>query len=285
MFKKKLLDMYTLMNLSPERILPSSAQPRRSFEGEDLAELCESIRQNGIVQPLTVRLLENGKYMLISGERRLKAAKMAGFSKVPCVVLRSGEQNAAVYTLLDNLQHKPLDYFDEADAIYTLISHWGVAREDVAARLGITQSALSAKLRLLRLTRWQRERIQSAHLTERHARAFLKIEDNDMRDNAILTVIAKGLSIPETELLAERKNSSQPEIPVQRTKCRPPIIGDSRLIVNTVTNAVESIRRAGISATSDKKETERYIEFRIVVQKDAFDQQMRLSELDNYKSV
>lgn len=208
MLKRRTQGKNTLVHLPTDKLLTSGAQPRKSFDSESLAELCESIRQNGIVQPLTVRELENGQYMLISGERRLRAARLAGFSRVPCVILRAGEQNAAVFSLLDNIQHKPLDFFEEADAIYTLISQWGVPREDVASRLGISQSTLSNKLRLLRLTRWQRDRIQASNLSERHARALLKIEDDETRDNALLTVIAKGMNVMETELLAENSSAA-----------------------------------------------------------------------------
>lgn len=253
----------TLVFLSADKILPNEAQPRQSFDSDSLQSLCESIKQNGIIQPLCVRKNEEGSYTLISGERRLKAANMAGLKKIPCVLTDADERSAALLAIVENIQRQDLTCFEEADSIFRLISEWGLPREEVAEKLGIAGSTLSNKLRLLKLTQWQRERISAARLSERHARTLLRIEDNEKRDNALLTIIAKGLNVAEsermvTELLAEKKETA----PKKRM-----VVGDVRLFVNTITNTVDTMRRSGINATAEKKETEGFIEYKILIPK------------------
>jgi len=253
----------TLIFLSADKISPNEAQPRQNFDADALQSLCESIKQNGIIQPLCVRKNNDGGYTLISGERRLKAASMAGLKKVPCVLTNADERSAALLAIIENIQRENLTCFEEADSIFRLISEWGIPREQVAERLGIAGSTLSNKLRLLKLTPWQRERISAARLTERHARALLRIEDIEKRDNALLTIIAKGLNVSESEKLVSELISDKKDAPSKKRM----VVGDIRLFANTITNAVDTMRKSGVNATAEKKETERFIEYKILIPK------------------
>ncbi len=253
-----------LVLLEPEKITPNTAQPRQTFRDESIASLAESIRENGILQPLTVRKTKEG-YMLISGERRLRAAKMVGLKKVPCIVVKAGEQTAAVMALLENLQREDLGPFEEAEAIHNLIHNFGLSREDVAARLGIACSTLSNKLRILKLTDWQKKRIIAAGLSQRHARALLQIEDNELRNDVLLKIIAKELTVAQSEQLIEEtlKGKSEPA----PAPCRKTIIGDIRLFANTIHHAVSTMQRSGVDARAERMENESFIQYKILIPK------------------
>ena len=185
--------MYTfsdkrLIMLKPSEITASPDQPRKSFDEYELKRLSDSIRASGIIQPLIVRKTENG-YRLIAGERRLKAAVMAGLRRVPCVIHKTEDETAALYSLLENLQRSNLTVFEEAEGINRLITEYGISQSEAAARLGISQSGLSNKLRLLKLSDSIKERISSARLTERHARALLRLPE-EMREEVLDRIIA-----------------------------------------------------------------------------------------------
>ena len=252
-----------LVMLAPGKILADPNQPRKTFSENSLTQLAESIRENGILQPLTVRKGKGG-YLLISGERRWRAAQIVGLKKIPCIVVNTGEQTAAVMALVENLQREDLSCFEEAEGIDRLIRHHGLSREDAAARLGLANSTLSNKLRLLKLTPWQRERIVGAGLSERHARALLQIADDDLRNDVLLTVIAKQLTVAQTEqLIALGKQEAEDE-PSPKRKT---IIGDLRLFANTIQHAVSTMQKSGIEARSEKLENESFIQYTILIPK------------------
>lgn len=251
----------TVLPIPTEAILPNPSQPRKRFDEGDLVSLAESIRQNGIIQPLNVRRDADGRYLLISGERRLRAARLAGLSRVPCIVLQVDEQRAAVLALLENLQREDLSCFEEAEGIQRLIEQWGITREEAALRLGKAQSTLANKLRLLQLHPWQRKRIEAAGLCERHARALLRLEPA-RREEALNLIIAKQLTVGETDELVS-KMLEPPPPPAKKQ----PVFRDLRLFVNTINHAVDTMRRSGVQATADKQESERFIEYHIVIPK------------------
>ena len=253
----------TLVFIAIDKISKNDAQPRQNFDEDALKSLSESIKQNGIIQPLCVRKNSDGGYTLISGERRLKAASMAGLRKVPCVLTDADERSSALLAIVENIQREDLNCFEEADSIFRLISEWGIPREQVAERLGMAGSTLSNKLRLLKLTPWQRERISAARLSERHARTLLRIEDTEKRDNALLTIIAKGLNVAESERMVAEMLSEKKETPSKKRM----VVGDIRLFANTISNAVDTMRRSGVNATAEKNETERFIEYKILIPK------------------
>ncbi len=258
-----------LIHLPIESIRPSRYQPRNVFDEAELMGLSESIRRNGLLQPLSVRRREDGSYELIAGERRLRAARIAGLNRVPCIEMRADDKRAATLGLIENMQREDLNAFEEAEAIRRLMDEWGVPQFEVAQRLGKAQSTVANKLRLLRLTEDQRKRIVAARLTERHARALLRIDDEAERDDALNEIIARQMPIVEAEkyiddLLAPSRSELTPEV---FHAMRIPVVRDLRIYLNTLTKAVDTIRRSGLDARSAETETDDYIEYTVYIPK------------------
>lgn len=174
--KEKLINKVVEIDIN--MIIPNPNQPRKDFQDTEISALAESIMQNGILQPLSVRRCGES-FELIAGERRLRAAKMCGFTVVPCIVHEISDRNSAILALVENIQRQDLSFFDEAAAIEKLITYYGMTQEDAAAKLGKAQSTIANKLRLLRLTPEERNLIVKFGLTERHARALLKLGKSD----------------------------------------------------------------------------------------------------------
>ena len=244
-------------------ILPNPNQPRKRFDYDELEGLAQSIRANGILQPLIVRALENGKYELVAGERRLRAARLTGLTKVPCVISDISETDSAVFAVLENLQRQDLDYFEEAEALATLVSDYHMGQEELCKKLGKAQSTISNKLRLLKLSDEMRYEISRAGLSERHARALLSLTDEVQRARALSIIIDRHLNVNESEQLISqmiRKNEAPKKQMLRGFK-------DIRIFINTLNNAVDNIRRAGIDADSVKTETEEYVEYIVRIPK------------------
>ena len=191
-----------LLMLKPDDIIANPNQPRKTFDTYELQALADSISANGIIQPLTVRKGDNGKYLLIAGERRLRAAKIAGLRRIPCVLHRTNDLVASLYAITENMQRSDLNFFEEAMALQTLISEFRLTQGEVAAQLGMANSTVSNKLRLLKLSSEMQQRLLSANLTERHARALLRVKP-DMRESTLDKIIAEGLNLTQTEALIE----------------------------------------------------------------------------------
>ncbi len=179
-------------------IRPCPTQARSVFKKEQLTELAESIKQDGILQPLTVRKISQIEYELIAGERRLRAAAMCGKTKVPCIIISCTDQQASIYSLVENLQRTDLNCFEEAEGIHKLMSVCGLTQDEVAKRLGKRQPTIANKLRLLKLNNEEREWIIKANLTERHARALLKVQDRVMRRVIMSEIIEKNLNVSQS---------------------------------------------------------------------------------------
>lgn len=258
-----------LVMLKPSEITASPDQPRKSFDEYELKRLSDSIRASGIIQPLIVRKTQEG-YRLIAGERRLKAAVMAGLRRVPCVLHKIDDETAALYSLLENLQRSNLTVFEEAEGINRLISEYGISQSEAAARLGISQSSLSNKLRLLKLGDSIKERISSARLTERHARALLRLPE-EFREEALDRIIAEGFTVSQTEKyitsVLNPEEKPQPVIPDEPV--RKSAIGDVRLFSNSLAKLLSTLQSSGIDAKSRKYETEKYIEFKVRIKKNS----------------
>ena len=244
-------------------ILPNPNQPRRRFDYDELEGLAQSIRANGILQPLLVRQLDDGKYELVAGERRLRAARLIGLTKLPCIVNEISESESAVFAVIENLQRSNLDYFEEAEAIALLMSDYRLSQEELCKRLGKAQSTISNKLRLLKLSEEMRYRISRAGLTERHARTLLSLTDEVQRARALSIIIDRHLTVSESESLVEqmlRKNEAPKRQILKGFK-------DIRIFINTLNNAVDAIRKAGIDADSVKTETDEYVEYIVRIPK------------------
>ena len=255
-----------LIMLRPDEICPSSNQARKSFDEYSLKTLSESIAASGVIQPVAVRKRRNGSYELISGEKRLRAAVQAGLRRVPCIVYRLDEETAAIYSISENLHKGGLSFFEEAAAIQRVINRYGMSVSEAAERLGIPQSALMNKLRLLRLDDCTKQRITDAELTERHARALLRISD-EKRGTLLEKIISDSLTAKQTEeLVYDLLNSKQSiarEEPVRKY-----VINDVRLFANSLTKLVDMLINSGIDARSKKYENEKYIEYRVRINKE-----------------
>ena len=247
-----------------KRISPNPRQPRRHFPEQPLRELADSIRQHGVLQPLTVQKTPGG-YVLVAGERRLRAAGLAGLTHVPCLLVRATPQDSALLALVENLQRCDLHYLEEAAAISKLITTYGMSQEEAARRLGRSQPAVANKLRLLRLSPACGELLRKYELTERHARALLRLEDEDTRLAALRHIGEKKLTVAAAEEYIEvQLQKKQME---GKEKKRLFIIKDVRLFLNSVDRGMETIRRAGVDARFDRQESEEEITITIQIPK------------------
>ena len=248
------------------KIRPNKAQPRKVFNEEDLNALSQSIAENGILQPLTVRKVSATEYELIAGERRLRASVMAGLRKVPCIVIKCSEKESAVFALLENLQRSDLGMFEEARGVSRLIRRYGLTQQEAAVKLGKTQSTIANKLRLLRLTYEEQEWIENAGLSERHARALLKLGDEGARREALSKIISENLNVQQSENLINLMLNSNPKNNKKQGISKA-VIKDVRIFVNTINKAIDTMRLAGIDAQSDKTDTDNFIEYTIRIPK------------------
>lgn len=203
-----------ILRLPVEAITPNPYQPRTDFAPEPLAELADSIRRHGILQPLTVRRTKTG-WELVAGERRLRAAKLAGLDTVPCLQIRAEDQESALLALIENIQRKDLHYFEEAAAIAAYLRQSGVTQEEAAALLGRSPSALANKLRLLRLSPDCRKLLVENGLSERHARALLRLDDPEERLSALRHIIRAGLNVAQAEQYVGRRLEALQATPPQ----------------------------------------------------------------------
>ncbi|MBR7072944.1 MAG: ParB/RepB/Spo0J family partition protein [Eubacterium sp.] len=253
-----------ISHIKTEKLLPNPYQPRRRFESEDMLSLADSIKENGVLQPLLIRRINNSDYFeVIAGERRLRASILAGLEKVPCIEVDCGYEESAVFSILENIQRCDLSFFEEAAAVGQLIDHFGMTQSECAKRLGKSQSALSNKLRLLKLPVDVRYFIEKEGLTERHARALLKLESEKDIWAALNIIKEKRLNVEQTEKLIESLTDNT----VKPKRNTVKIFRDVRIFINTVNRAIETMKASGINAETDKTETDDYIEFRVKIPK------------------
>ena len=254
-----------IVEITLDRIQPNPAQPRRTFVQRELDSLSQSIRENGLLQPVLVRQSSSG-YELIAGERRLRACRIAGLRTVPCIVSDCDEKCSAVYAMLENLQRQDLKLFEEAEGLQKLIAQWGVTQEEAARRLGKSQSAIANKMRLLKLNEAERKQISEAELSGRHARALIRITDEELRRTVLNQVIDKGLNVSQTERLVE-KTLEEKQKGRQGRQHRTIVWKDYRIFMNTLQQAVEVMRQSGVEALAEHKETDDFYEVTVRIPK------------------
>lgn len=243
-----------VLSIRVEDIRPNPYQPRRVFDDGALRELAASIRRHGILQPLTVRPAADGKWELVAGERRLRAARMAGLAAVPCIRRTADDREAAALALVENLQRRDLHYLEEAAAIAAYLRQTGCTQEEAAAVLGRSPSALANKLRLLRLGPAVRAVLVEHGLTERHARCLLRLEDEEERLAAARHMAAKGLNVAQAEQYVEQRlGILQTTAPKRR---RTFILKDVRLFLNSLDRGLRLVREAGVDARTERRETD-----------------------------
>ncbi len=243
--------------LPAKQIRPNPSQPRTVFREDSLSELCESIRHHGILQPLSVRRTEKG-YELIAGERRLRAGMMAGLTEIPCIVMNMTDQESGMVALVENLQRQDLDFIEEARGIHLLMESWEMSQEQTARVLGKSQSAIANKLRLLRHSPQVLEALRQKELTERHARALLKLPGETEKLQAIEYIAGMGMSVARTEQYIDD---------LLKTKRKPLKKTNVEHFLKSVAQTLAKIQQSGISAVSERRETEKEIVLTITIPK------------------
>ena len=241
--------------LPARAIKPNPAQPRELFREESLAELAESIRQHGILQPLSVRRVGAG-YELIAGERRLRAGQMAGLTEIPCIIMSMDDRESGMVALVENLQRRDLDYIEEAEGLSRLMRLYGLSQEQAAAKVGKSQSAVANKLRLLRHSPAVLARLRENHLSERHARALLRLATEEERLAVLEVIVSRELNVAKTEAYIDACLERQK---TEKRGVRKLILRDVRLFLNSVNHSLDLVRGAGIDACATKEETDNEI--------------------------
>lgn len=238
-----------------DRIEPSPFQARRVFSEEAIDELAQSIIQNGLLQPISVRRIGNNKFQLIAGERRLRACKKAGIKRISAIICEMSDNISAIFGYIENSQRADLNPFEQAKGIKSLMEIWQVTQEEAALRLGMTQSTLCNKLRLLSLSENEQRLCIDYNLTERHARAVLSVSDLNRRTELLKKAGEKQLNVAELEALVKQEANKKP---VQKRRI---MIQDVRIFANTINRAISFMKSAGVNATSVRQDTDEYIEY------------------------
>lgn len=254
LFKNKEKTVGKVVALDVGLIIPNRSQPRVTFDESELAALSASIRENGILQPINVRRC-GVNYEIISGERRFRAAKICGLEEVPCIVIDADDERSAVLALIENIQRRDLSYFEEALAIERLIKFYGLTQEEAASRLGKAQSTIANKLRLLKFSDAERGLLIKGNVTERQARALVRIDDQKLRIHAMGEMIINKLNIEQTESMVEgilhgiipKKREEEPEPAENKRASRKnfhfPL---PRLYINSINKIVKNMKEANI---------------------------------------
>ena len=243
-------------------IIANRNQPRKYFDDESIQELAASIQAVGIIQPLSVKEEANGKYDLISGERRLRASRLAGLDKLPCVIIRAEKEDAELMALVENIQREDLNYIEEAKAYMQLIETYHFTQQQLAEKIGKKQSTISNKLRLLKLGDAVITLVVSNNLTERHARALLQIPDTDARIKAVQTIIKRDLNVRQTEELVDKLKS---EVLMNAGKKNIKNIFNYKIYTNTIKQAYDTILKTGIDANYNEVQYDDRVEVKIII--------------------
>lgn len=264
--KRGLFEASRIVYLPAGEILPNPEQPRRNFEPNAMRELASSIARYGILQPLSVRRRGN-RYELVSGERRLRAAKIVGLREVPCIILDVDASKSSILALVENLQRRDLDFIEEAEGLSRLIAEHGYKQEEVARLVGLSQSAVSNKVRLLKLSPQLLRMIRETGLTERHARALLRLEEEEERLSVFDQIVKKNLNVANTDALIDTylQKKSQKQKDNQNKQLY--VIKDVRLFLNTISRGMTMMQQSGIDARCGRDETDREIILTIKIPK------------------
>ena len=243
-----------IIYLNTEDIYPNPVQPRKLFDDESLEELSRSIRDYGILNPLSVRI-RGSRYELVAGERRLRAARMAGLKKVPCIVLDVNMEESSMLAMVENLQRQDLDFLEEARGIANLMRMYGLSQEECARRLGRSQSSVANKLRLLKLPDDVLAALRDNGLTERHGRALLRLPDAESRRAALAHIVQEGLNVAQTDRYVDSLLAPEEDAPRAGRK-RSFILKDVRVFLNSLTHSLDVMKKGGIDAGFKKEETD-----------------------------
>lgn len=253
-----------LTEIPIDQIVANPHQPRKSFSNDTLTELCDSIKQYGLIQPITVRKGTYSRYELIAGERRLRACMMAEMKTIPAIIIDVNNCESAAIALIENLQRENLSFFDEAEGYSNLISDFNITQEELAQKIGKTQATIANKIRILKLSPVVKKIIKTNNLTERHARALLKLPTEEIQLKALKKITENNYNVTQTDeyiefLLAPQKPHSHQKI----TR----LFKDIRIFSNTIKQAIDMMNKSGVNAYSEKNETDEYIEYIVKIPK------------------
>lgn len=257
--------------INTDHIIPGDHQPRKSFDNESIIRLADSIRHYGILQPVTVRRIEgygidNALFEIIAGERRFRASKLIGLTHIPCLLITADDRRSAEVALIENIQRENLNMFELASAIASLTDMYGMTQEQTAKRLSVSQSFVANKLRILRLTSAERETILRYGLTERHARALLRIDSAAERLSIIEYIHIHCLNVAATETYIE-KCLAEHSVIARKNAPRKLILKDLRIFYNTIDRAVSVIKQSGVEVVSERVDTGDAVELTIRIPK------------------
>lgn len=249
-----------------KNIAPNPNQPRRDFNKEALWDLAISIMEYGLMQPITVRQTGPFDYELIAGERRLNACKSLKMAYIPAIVMKADDTDSAILALVENIQRENLNYIEEAEAFCNLISEHSLTQEELADKLGKGQSTIANKIRILKLSPKVRKILTENSLTERHARALLKLPQEKQQLRVLKIITERGLNVAKTEELVERL-IKKPDAPIPQIK-NIRVFKDLRIFTNTIKQAVDMMKKSGIDAKAKKHENDNFIEYTIIIPKE-----------------
>lgn len=246
-----------VVSLPTSAIQPNPSQPRKAFDEYALTRLAVSIRQNGVLQPLTVQR-EGSGYRLVAGERRLRAAKLVNLDYVPCIIVEADERQSAVLAIMENIQRADLNFFEEAEALRQLIECFGMTQDQIALQLGMAQSTVANKLRLLKLEEKDRALIMKYGLNERHARALLRLPP-EKREEAVTMIYTKQLNSSKTDMLVTEMLEQRPhKTIVERNR-----ISSVGIYINTLNKAIDAMKQAGIKYDLQKQKTDDFLTYTV----------------------
>lgn len=257
-------EKFHVVEVPIEAIYANPEQPRKIFKPEELEELSDSIREYGVLQPIILKAVDEGKYILIAGERRYRAACLAGLTKMPAIIKNLEEEEAALIALVENVQRENLNYIEEARAYKRLMDDFNLTQGEIAKRVGKQQSTISNKIRILSLPPEIQEVLTENRLTERHARALLKLDDEEERKKVIERVIKHNLNVKQTEKLIEDLLANQEE---QRRKRNKINYISYKIYVNTIRKAFSQIKEMEENAKFSQEDKGEFLELKITIPK------------------
>jgi ParB family chromosome partitioning protein len=238
-----------IINIPLEEIKPNAYQPRKEFDDESLNDLTNSIKSYGVLQPIVVRRSGKNGYEIIAGERRWRACQKAGLKEIPAIIKDAGDSETAIMALIENLQRENLSFLEEAEGYRQLMQDYGLTQEQLAYKLGKSQSTIANKMRILKMSPEIVKIISREKLSERHARALLKLPDEKLQMQALKKIIDKGLNVRQTEEMVDRLiEGIENEQEKEKKKSFKIAIKDVRIFVNSVKKLVKNIKETGINA-------------------------------------
>ncbi len=258
-----------IINIPLEKIQRNPYQPRNEFDENELIDLAKSIRSYGLIQPIVVRAVEDG-YQIVAGERRYRACCMLGMKEIQSVVQEMNDEKVAAVSLIENIQRKELNYFEEANAYSILISKFGMTQDELARKIGRSQSAIANKLRILKLPDSVKEMIEPAVVTERHARALLKINNVETQMEIIRQILEKELNVKDTEELVDKLSRDNIPGDSKRSSSNQNvsmIIRDARIFLNTIRETIKRARQTGVDIVMEERDLEDEYEITIKIAK------------------